>query len=43
MRPDDTIATPQFLCYHFRTPSTRKKFIQKGKTTAMTTIGQEDI
>ena len=43
MRPDTKIVSSQFLCYHFRTTNTRKKFVQKGKTTTMTTIGQEDI
>ena len=43
MRPRQDIALPQFLAYFFTTCLARKQLIRRGKTTTMTTIGQEDI
>jgi len=43
MRPNKKIALPTFLYYCFSTSTARTQFIQRGKTTTMTTIGQEDI
>ncbi|MDD3323349.1 MAG: restriction endonuclease subunit S [Paludibacter sp.] len=43
MRPNQDIALPTFLYYCFSTSGARIQFIQRGKTTTMTTIGQEDI
>ncbi|QMU29972.1 restriction endonuclease subunit S [Adhaeribacter radiodurans] len=43
MQPKKDIAFPSFLAYNFITSNTRNKFIKRGKTTTMTTIGQEDI
>jgi type I restriction enzyme S subunit len=43
MRPKKEICSPIFLYYNFATPNARIQFIQRGKTTTMTTIGQEDI
>ncbi len=43
MRPRKEKYSPSFLYYNFATTSTRKQFIVRGKTTTMTTIGQEDI
>jgi len=43
MRPRQDIALPQFLAYFFTTSLARKQLIRRGKTTTMTTIGQEDI
>jgi type I restriction enzyme S subunit len=43
MRPKKEKYSPIFLYYNFATSKARIQFIQKGKTTTMTTIGQEDI
>ncbi len=43
MRPKKDYYSPVFLYYNFATSNTRLQFIQRGKTTTMTTIGQEDI
>jgi type I restriction enzyme S subunit len=43
MRPIKEKYSPIFLYYNFGTPNTRIQFIQRGKTTTMTTIGQDDI
>jgi type I restriction enzyme, S subunit len=43
MIPNNTVVSPIFLLYNLRNSKTRKKFIQKWKTTTMTTIGQDDI
>jgi type I restriction enzyme S subunit len=43
MRPDKTKVHPIFLFYLFKTCTARSQFIVRGKTTTMTTIGQEDI
>jgi len=43
MRPRQDIALPLFLAYFFTTSLARKQLISRGKTTTMTTIGQEDI
>lgn len=42
MRPKKN-HSPVFLYYNFATQSARQQFIERGKTTTMTTIGQEDI
>ena len=43
MRPNHKNTSPVYLYYCFSTSGARKQFIQKGKTTTMTTIGQDDI
>ncbi|ADN09392.1 restriction modification system DNA specificity domain protein [Sulfurimonas autotrophica DSM 16294] len=43
MRPNKQNYSPLFLYYNFTTLYARKQFIIRGKTTTMTTIGQEDI
>jgi type I restriction enzyme S subunit len=43
MRPKKEIHCPIFLYYNFATKTVRRQLIEKGKTTTMTTIGQEDI
>jgi type I restriction enzyme S subunit len=43
MRPKKEKYSPVFLYYNFATSNARIQFIQRGKTTTMTTIGQEDI
>jgi len=43
MRPNKESYSPVFLYYNFGTSRTRRQFIIRGKTTTMTTIGQEDI
>lgn len=43
MRPKKQECSPMFLYYNFITSHARKQFIIRGKTTTMTTIGQEDI
>lgn len=43
MRPIKEQCLPIFLYYNFTTANARKQFIIRGKTTTMTTIGQEDI
>lgn len=43
MRPKKEICLPIFLYYNFTTKRVRNQFIVRGKTTTMTTIGQEDI
>ena len=43
MRPRKQNQSPVFLYYNFSTKNARLQFIKRGKTTTMTTIGQEDI
>ncbi len=43
MRPNKCISSSSFLAYNFTTPNVRTQFIKRGKTTTMTTIGQEDV
>jgi type I restriction enzyme S subunit len=43
MSPYQQNCSPLFLYYNFATSYARKQFIIRGKTTTMTTIGQEDI
>ena len=43
MRPNQDKIETLFLSYSLKTSSSRKQFIVRGKTTTMTTIGQEDI
>lgn len=43
MRPVKNKSFPLFLSYNFTTSGVRKQLIKRGKTTTMTTIGQEDI
>jgi len=43
MKPNQDNALPLFLAYFFTTDYARKQLISRGKTTTMTTIGQEDI
>lgn len=43
MRPIKEKYSSLFLYYNFATAKSRKQFIERGKTTTMTTIGQEDI
>jgi len=43
MRPKKELYSPVFLYYNFATSNARKQFIKRGKTTTMTTIGQDDI
>lgn len=43
IRPKKEKYSPVFLYYNFATSNARIQFIQRGKTTTMTTIGQEDI
>lgn len=43
MRPRKEICSPIFLYYNFATKRVRNQLIVRGKTTTMTTIGQEDI
>ena len=43
MRPIKQFHSPIFLYYNFSTINARLQFIKRGKTTTMTTIGQEDI
>jgi len=43
MRPIKKISSPQFLAYNFTTSKSRLQFVKRGKTTTMTTIGQNDI
>jgi len=43
MRPNKQNCSSIFLYYNFITSYARKQFIIRGKTTTMTTIGQEDI
>lgn len=43
MRPNQLLSNPLFLGYNFSTSTSRKQFILRGKTTTMTTIGQDDI
>lgn len=43
MRPKKGICFPIFLYYTFTTKKVRNQFIVRGKTTTMTTIGQDDI
>jgi len=43
MRPNNLISNSLFLGYNFSTNTSRNQFILRGKTTTMTTIGQEDI
>ena len=43
MRPKKTISNSLFLSYNFKTNAVRGQLIVRGKTTTMTTIGQEDM
>jgi type I restriction enzyme S subunit len=43
MRPNQLLSNSLFLGYNFSTTTSRKQFILRGKTTTMTTIGQDDI
>ncbi len=43
MRPNKTESSSIYLYYNFTTSKIRKQLIERGKTTTMTTIGQEDI
>lgn len=43
IRPNTNISFPVYLSYYFRTEYARKQFVIRGKTTTMTTIGQDDI
>lgn len=43
MTPKKNKYSAIFLYYNFSTSNSRKQFIKRGKTTTMTTIGQEDI
>ncbi|HKM93370.1 MAG TPA: restriction endonuclease subunit S [Prolixibacteraceae bacterium] len=43
MRPNQKTTSPIYLYYCFSTNTARLQFIRRGKTTTMTTIGQEDI
>ena len=43
MRPIKEFYSSIYLYYNFSTINSRLQFIQRGKTTTMTTIGQEDI
>jgi len=43
MRPNQDIVGTFFLSYLLKTSLSRKQLILRGKTTTMTTIGQEDI
>jgi len=43
MRPNPEKSSPSFLAYNFTIPAVRAQLIKRGKTTTMTTIGQEDI
>jgi type I restriction enzyme S subunit len=43
MRPKKDFYSSVYLYYNFTTKNSRLQFIQRGKTTTMTTIGQEDI
>jgi type I restriction enzyme S subunit len=43
MSPNLDLVSPEFLALALRTSTTRRQLIAGGKTTTMTTIGQEDI
>jgi len=43
MRPNKSKSFPMFLLYNFSTSAVRRQLIRRGKTTTMTTIGQDDI
>jgi type I restriction enzyme S subunit len=43
MRPNTNQIFPKFLAYLLKTSTARKQLIVRGKTTTMTTIGQEEI
>ena len=43
MRPSFKLIHPLFLSYNLSTSNSRRQLIVRGKTTTMTTIGQEDI
>lgn len=43
MRPKQRIVSPKFLAYFFKTDFARRQLIKRGKTTTMTTIGQDDV
>jgi type I restriction enzyme S subunit len=43
MSPNNTIGNSHYLAYLFKTDTLRRQFVMRGKTTTMTTIGQEDI
>jgi type I restriction enzyme S subunit len=43
MRPKKEKSVPSFLYYLLKTAKVRSSLVKKGKTTTMTTIGQDDI
>ena len=43
MSPNREQVSPQFLGYALKTDTSRRQLVTRGKTTTMTTIGQEDI
>ena len=43
MSPNQAVIKSIFLIYALKTNSARRQFVSRGKTTTMTTIGQEDI
>ncbi len=43
MRPDTKEISPKFLAYLLKTSTARKQLVAGGKTTTMTTIGQEEV
>lgn len=43
MSPDKKQVTPEYLGYALKTDASRRQLVARGKTTTMTTIGQEDI
>jgi type I restriction enzyme S subunit len=43
MSPNQNLVSPEFLGFALRTSTIRRQLIAGGKTTTMTTIGQEDI
>jgi type I restriction enzyme, S subunit len=43
MTPNLDLVSPEFLSYALRTSSIRRQLVAGGKTTTMTTIGQEEI
>lgn len=43
MTPNTNIVFPIFLIFYLKSANLRRKLVSRGKTTTMTTIGQEDI
>jgi type I restriction enzyme, S subunit len=43
MRPNMEVIDPRFLAIELKTSFIRKQLVSRGKTTTMTTIGQDDI